>query len=134
MYSIDGGTTTQATGIFSNLAANFYEFTVIDDNNCTFNELYDLSQPQSVNIVSTSVSSDYNGSQISCFGASDGILSVNVSGGTPPYNYSFVTDPTVYPLAANNLITNLSAGLQTIQLIDNNGCISPPELFELPLL
>ena len=131
VYSIDGGITTQATGIFSNLAANFYDFTVIDDNNCIYNEFYDLSQPQSVNIVSTSVSSDYNGSQISCFGASDAILNVNVSGGTPPYNYSFVTDPTVYPLAANNLITNLSAGLQTLQLIDNNGCISPPELFEV---
>ena len=40
-YSTDGGTTTQASGIFSNLSANTYEFTVIDDNGCFFNELYD---------------------------------------------------------------------------------------------
>ena len=84
LYSIDSGTTTQATGVFfSNLSANTYEFTVIDDNNCSYSELYDLNQPQAVNIVSALVSSDYNGSQVTCFGASDAILSVNALGGTP---------------------------------------------------
>ena len=63
LYSIDSGTTTQATGV-SNLSANTYEFTVIDDNNCSYSELYDLNQPQAVNIVSALVSSDYNGSQV----------------------------------------------------------------------
>ena len=70
VYSSDGGITTQATGVFSNLSANTYVSVVIDDNNCSFNELYILSQPQAVNIVSASVISDFNGSQISCFGAS----------------------------------------------------------------
>ena len=130
-YSTDGGITTQATGVFSNLSANTYEFTVIDDNNCSFNELYDLNQPQAVNIVSALVSSDYNGSQLSCFGASDAVLNVNATGGIPPYNYSLVPDPTVLPLPANNLITNLSAGLQTIQLIDGNGCLSSLQPFEV---
>lgn len=131
VYSIDGGITTQVAGVFSNLSANTYEFTVIDDNNCSYNQLYDLNQPQAVSIVSALVSSDYNGSQLSCFGASDAVLNVNAIGGTPPYNYSFVPDPTVFPLPANNLITNLSAGLQTLQLIDDNGCLSSPQPFEV---
>lgn len=131
LYSIDGGITTQPTGVFSNLSANTYEFTVIDDNNCSYDQLYDLNQPQTLNIVSALVSSDYNGSQLSCFGASDAVLNVNATGGTPPYNYSLVPDPTVFPLPANNLITNLSAGLQTLQLIDNNGCLSSPQPFEV---
>tara|TARA_B100001057_G_scaffold405025_1_gene417822 strand:+ start:704 stop:4264 length:3561 start_codon:yes stop_codon:yes gene_type:complete len=131
MYSIDGGVTTQLAGIFSNLSANTYEFSVVDDNNCSYNQFYDLNQPQVVSIVSVLVSSDYNGSQLSCFGASDATLSVNATGGTPPYNYSFVPDPTVFPLPANNLITNLSAGLQTFQLTDDNGCLSSPQPFEV---
>ena len=131
VYSTDGGITTQATGVFSNLSANTYEFTVIDDNNCSYNEFYDLNQPQAVNIVSALVSSDYNGSQLSCFGAADAVLNVNASGGTPPYNYSFTPDPSVFPLPANNLITNLSAGLQTLQIIDDNGCLSSPQPFEV---
>lgn len=131
IYSIDGGITTQAAGVFPNLAANTYEFTVIDDNNCSYNQFYDLNQPQEVSIVSALVSSDYNGSQLSCFGASDAVLNVNSTGGTPPYNYSFVPDPTIFPLPANNLITNLSAGLQTLQLTDDNGCLSSPQPFEV---
>ena len=131
VYSKDGGISTQLTGVFSNLSANTYEFTVIDDNNCSFNELYDLNQPLAVNIVSALVSSDYNGSQLTCFGASDAVLNVNATGGTPPYNYSLVPDPTVLPLPANNLITNLSAGLQTLQLIDDNGCLSSLQPFEV---
>ena len=131
VYSSDGGITTQATGVFSNLSANTYEFIVIDDNNCSFNELYNLSQPQAVNIVSALVFSDYNGSQLSCFGASDAVLNVDPTGGTPPYYYSLMPDPTVFPLPANNLITNLSAGLQSLQLIDDNGCLSSIQPFEV---
>ena len=82
VYSKDGGITTQLTGVFSNLSANTYEFTVIDDNNCSYSELYDLNQPQAVNIVSALVSSDYNGSQLTCFGASDAVLSVNAGRNT----------------------------------------------------
>ena len=34
-------------------------------------------------------------------------------------------------MPANNLITNLSAGLQTLQLIDDNGCLSSLQPFEV---
>jgi gliding motility-associated-like protein len=37
-----------------------------------------------INIVS-----DFNGQAISCAGASDGILEVQITGGTPPYNYEW---------------------------------------------
>ena len=131
LYSMDGGTTTQTSGDFTSLAAGTYEFTVIDENNCSHNEFFDLNQPSEITIVSANVTSDYNGSQVSCFGASDGVLTVDFDGGTLPYSYNLIPDPTVFPLAATNLITNLSAGLQTIQAIDGNGCISTPLPFEI---
>jgi gliding motility-associated-like protein len=131
IYSIDGGATTQTSGDFTSLTAGTYEFTVIDDNNCSYNEFYDLNQPSELSIVSATVTSDYNGSQVSCFGASDAIITVDFDGGNAPYSYNLVPDPTVFPLAANNLITNLSAGLQTLQAIDFNGCVSTPLPFEI---
>ena len=73
--------------------AGTYEFTVIDDNNCSYNEFYDLNQPSELSIVSATVTSDYNGSQVSCFGASDAIITVDFDGGNAPYSYNLVPDP-----------------------------------------
>ena len=121
----------QSSGVFPNLSADDYEITIIDDNNCIFSETYSLSQPQEVNIGSTTITSNYNGSEVSCFGASDAVLNINPSGGTTPYSYSLVPDPTVFPVPGNNLITNLSSGIQTIQIFDANNCESAPQPFEI---
>ena len=131
LYSIDGGITTQTSGDFPSLSAGTYVVTVIDENNCSHNEFFDLNQPSEMTIVSANVTSDYNGSQVSCFGASDGVLTVDFDGGTLPYSYNLIPDPTIFPLPASNLITNLSTGLQTIQAIDANGCLSSPQPFEI---
>ena len=40
-------------------------------------------------------------------------------------------DPTVFPVPGNNLITNLSSGIQTIQIFDANNCESAPQPFEI---
>ena len=130
-YSIDGGLTMQGSGVFSNLSADDYEITIFDDNNCIFSETYSLTQPQEVNIVSTTITSNYNGSEVSCFGASDAVLNINASGGTIPYSYSLVPNPTILPVPVNNLITNLPAGIQTIQIFDANNCESTPQPFEI---
>ena len=74
---------------------------------------------------------------MSCFGASDGVLSVDFSGGTPPYSYTMTPNPAVLSLSASNLISNLSAGSQTLLAIDDNGCFSSPvdvEIVEPELL
>ena len=131
LYSTDGGLTTQSSGVFNNLPSASYEVTVIDDNNCTYQESILLNQPDALSISSATVSSDFNGSELSCFGASDGALTVDFIGGTPPYNYNLAPDPTLYPLAASNIIPNLSAGIQTLIAVDDNGCVSPPLDFEI---
>ena len=130
-YSIDGGVTVQASGVFPSLSAGDYEITIFDDNNCEFSETYSLTQPQEISILSTAVTSDYNGSEVSCFGASDAVLNIDVSGGTAPYGYSLAPNPAILPIPMNNLITNLSAGTQTIVVFDANNCESSPQSFEV---
>lgn len=130
-YSLDLGTTAQSSGVFSSLSASTYNVSVVDNNNCVYQEQYILNEPQELTVNSTTVISDFNGSQISCFGASDAVLSIDAFGGIPPYNYALLPNPNYSPLQANNTITNLSAGFQTFQLIDENGCESLIENFEI---
>jgi len=130
-YSLDTGNNTQSSGVFSGLSALLYNVSVIDNNNCVYQEQYFLNEPQELTVNSTTVISDFNSSQVSCFDAADAVLSVDAFGGNPPYNYALLPNLNYLPLQANNTITNLSAGFQTFQLIDDNGCESSIENFEI---
>ena len=61
--------------------------TTIDDNNFNFSTIVGLEivEPQELTIGSVNTVSE-----VSCFGGSDGSISISASGGTGPYNY-FVT-------------------------------------------
>ena len=52
----------------------------------------------------------------SCFGIADGAISIEAWGGTPPYNYSWNTEPT----QTSNTIENLSAGTYNCTISDSN--------------
>jgi hypothetical protein len=56
--------------------------------------------------------SNYNGFNISCFGAKNGSISTTVTGGTPPYNYVWSNSDN----AAN--IFNLAAGFYSVRVTD----------------
>jgi len=57
---------------------------------------------------------------VSCFGGSNGTATVNVSGGTSPFTYSWNTNPIQTGITA----TNLTAGTYTVTITDGNGCIN----------
>ncbi|MBC7937950.1 MAG: SprB repeat-containing protein [Rhizobacter sp.] len=59
---------------------------------------------------------------INCFGATDGTITVVASGGTAPYNYT-IAGPTVNTTGAlSGVFTGLAAGSYTVTVTDNNGC------------
>ena len=66
------------------------------------------------------VSSDYNGEHISCFGAFDGQITADVSGGVSPYEYSINGSSYTY----NNVFSLLTEGTYSISYRDANGCTS----------
>ncbi|WP_170110183.1 T9SS type A sorting domain-containing protein [Flavilitoribacter nigricans] len=111
-YSIDGGTTYQASGAFNNLSAGMYTVTVRDANGCTSSCDATVEQPDAL-------SCDATPSDVSCFGGSDGSISVSGSGGTTPYEYS-IDGGTTYQ--ASGVFNNLSAGMYTVTIRDANGC------------
>ncbi|MFB0923683.1 MAG: SprB repeat-containing protein, partial [Vicingaceae bacterium] len=88
---ISGGTTPYIyswsgngdTGSLSDsLIAGIYTLTMIDTNGCQFVDSATILEPTPLNL-------NVIGSNISCFGGSDGIAQAVVSGGTPNYSYSW---------------------------------------------
>ncbi len=109
-YSLNGGP-LQSSNVFSGLAAGNYSIRVVDANGC--NSTYPVSvaagAPLNANVIKTNVS---------CNGAVDGTITVNISNGTPPYQYSLdnVTWQT------SNVFTGLAPATYTVYYRDNNAC------------
>ncbi len=98
--------------LIDSLAAGTYIVQLIDSANClAFNsDTLVIDQPDSVSVTS-SQSEDYGGSE--------GWISVNTSGGTPPYSY--VWDPGG---DTTDSIFGLSTGSYTLTITDGNVCVT----------
>jgi large repetitive protein len=117
-YLWDAAAGNQTTQEATNLGAGTYSVTVTDDNGCTIERNITLVEPPQLD-ATTSVTSDYNGEDISCNGFTDGSAEVNPTDGTPPYTY-------LWDAAAGNQTTqeatNLGAGTYFVTVTDDNGC------------
>ncbi len=102
---------TQNTPTATGLSAGTYTLTVLDTNGCTDTASVTILQSSSLN--TSTVTTD-----VLCNGGSNGTASINVSGGTAPYTYSWNTSPTQTAATA----TGLSPGSYTVVVIDSNGC------------
>lgn len=112
-YTYTLGSTTNATGVFNNLAAGNYNVVVTDQNGCSITVPVTIIQPTAA--LTASVTNQTN---VSCFGGNDASVSVTASNGTGPYTYQ---------LGASNNATGqfntLTSGNYTVVITDANGCI-----------
>lgn len=93
-----------------NLKAGVYSVTVFDEYLCEGTATYTISEPAKLTVKLD------NQRNITCHGKKDGILSVDGSGGTAPYTFSWSNGST------NAKITNLLPGSYTVTITDKNGC------------
>src|ERR1041385_4665810 len=77
-----------------NLMAGNYTASIIDANGCLATSQASVTQPLP---LSTGIASSQS---VSCNGGSNGSASVNASGETAPYNYSWNTNPPQYNATA----------------------------------
>ena len=110
-YSLNGGA-AQATGVFNTLGAGNYNILVTDNNGCIYSVAFTITQP--VQLVAQ-ISSSTN---VTCFGAADGTASVDVTGGTTPYSYSW-DDPSSQ---TTSKATGLAPGTYHVTVTDAKGC------------
>lgn len=115
--SIPSSPNVTITGNIMNAPAGVYIITVTDNAGCTKNETLTISQPTVISGTSA-ITSNYNGVQLSCLGATDGKIIVTATGGTDAYEYS--ADNGTYQ--TSNVLMNLGAGTHTLKVKDANGC------------
>lgn len=118
-YSAISGSPTSFTtnNHFNNISAGAYYVTVKDQNGCYVNSgSFTITEPDPVNFIG------YEVSDISCFGLSDGQISIQVDGGVGNFSYSidngasWQTDSIFYDLFEGSYIINAK---------DSNGCEIP---------
>ncbi len=112
-FSIDNGTTNQASGTFTGLSAGTYDILITDANNCTFTAQITLTEPTA---LSGSITTQTN---VLCNGGNNGSVTIVAADGTPGYQYS-IDGGTTYQ--ASGTFGTLTAGSYTITIQDANLC------------
>lgn len=97
-----------------NLPIATYYVVLQDTSGCEADSLVDLNGPALFQVASITRT------HVTCYGAATGTITTNMTGGTPPYSYSYAGGS--YGLA--NGKTNLTAGTYSIEMIDDNGCVA----------
>ena len=87
-----------------------------DSQGCQATVTVTLGQPDSL-VVTAAVSSDYQGRDLSCTGAADGMASGAASGGTGPYSYSWDQG------SLDSTASGLGAGSYVLTVTDAQGCV-----------
>ena len=106
-YNWAGGSTAQNR---TNLSAGSYQVTVTDIKGCSVSASATITQPPAA------VSASANSTNINCYGASTGSVTLSATGGTTPYTYNWGGGITTQN--RNNLV----AGTYTATVTDLNGC------------
>ncbi|MBI4647087.1 MAG: PKD domain-containing protein [Bacteroidia bacterium] len=94
----------------SGLSQGIYYLTVTDSNNCSTMDSININEPAPLLLNLTKT-------DISCFGAADGTVTSNVSGGTSPYFY-------LWNMGCTDVTCNVFTGATyTVTVTDANGCV-----------
>jgi len=113
-WTNSSGTPVSSVEDPSGLPAGTYSLAVTDANGCLFNfpDLATIAEPPPLTAGLTRT-------DVTCFGAGDGTITVTAAGGAGPYEYS--SDGITYQGAAT--IGPLNAGFYTIWTRDANSCV-----------
>jgi len=110
-YTLTPTGLTNATGIFTGLAAQAYTVTVRDAAGCLTTTTITLTQPLALTLNLTPFA-------VSCNAASNGSITAVAGGGTTPYQYSLNGGP----FGGSASFTGLTAGVYSVTVRDNNNC------------
>ncbi|HXK80777.1 MAG TPA: T9SS type A sorting domain-containing protein [Bacteroidales bacterium] len=116
--SVSGGTSpytyewsnNQQTQNINSLIAGTYIVTISDNSVCEKIDSATIYQPEEL------IGSINDITNVTCFNGNDGIININVTGGTPPYSFLWSNN------AETQNIYNLTAGTYALTITDNNNC------------
>lgn len=86
-----------------------YSVNVVDNNNCAAGNSVTILQPELLTVSAS-------GTNVSCYGGSDGSATAVVAGGIPPYEFLWNNNNSTQD------ILNLASGVFEVSVTDANGC------------
>lgn len=122
-------TTGLTTGITdqnpTTLCAGQYYVIVTDATGCTDqSNVITINEPPVLNASAAAY-------DVSCFGVCDGSVDVDITGGTPGYNFTWTTVPGGSGVGATDTLFGLCPGQFEINATDANGCPITPIIVEV---
>ena len=102
--------------ILTQLPPDTFVVQLTDQNGCDRFYEFEITEPTALT-SNTGILSNYNGSDVSCFGVSDGSVYVNYFGATAPYNVSWSPG-----FQTTDTIVDLPAGEYIATITDSNSC------------
>ncbi|MBI2967083.1 MAG: gliding motility-associated C-terminal domain-containing protein [Bacteroidetes bacterium] len=109
-YWLPGGA---STAMVNNLYAGLYIVTVTDSKGCTGTDVAVISNSNAPVLTVISLTNS------TCYGDSNGTITVSATGGTPPLTFSWNTNPP----QAGATATGLTEGNYSVSVTDSIGCI-----------
>ncbi len=117
MLTVNGGTAPYSyqwsNGVqddtVQGLSGGDHSVTIEDSLGCTLTRTYTLNEPDSLEL-------EISKRDLDCYGDEDGIISVDASGGVPPYEYDWSNG------AKKDSLTNMPGGIYSVVVTDSNGC------------
>ncbi|MFK7949986.1 MAG: SprB repeat-containing protein, partial [Saprospiraceae bacterium] len=114
--------THNGTAVFEVPQPGNYRIDVTDNIGCVTNSAFvDMTactSPCSTFLMGGGITSNYNGADISCDGASDGSIVIMPTGGNYPYTYSWSVNVT----STDSIATNLNDDSYSVTVTDADGC------------
>lgn len=111
VYTYTWSVAGQSGSRIENLTAGTYSITVRDQSGCQSVQNFTITEPSLLSASVTSVT------DATCIGGNNGAAQISVTGGTPPYTYSW--SPGV---GSSPAIFNASAGTYQVRIRDANFC------------
>jgi gliding motility-associated-like protein len=105
----------QATGVFSNLAAGLYSVAVQSGDCNAVSTPITITDPPLLEVIKPVIKTD-----ITCFGESNGSITINTTGGTGIIQYAI--SPNLNQFFTKNTFTDLGPGTYRILVQDQAGC------------
>lgn len=115
-YIWNNGASTDSIG---NLCAGSYQLSVTDSSGCFTSSTIGIASPLAPVIQFDSIV------HVNCQGLTTGLARAQVSGGSPPYTYSWNTTP----MQTTNMATGLTVGNYILTVTDNLGCQSSQNIY-----
>lgn len=111
-WTSDKGFSASTEDIY-NIPSNTYDLTITDSENCIYDTAVFVSEPDSLALTSEIT-------KVFCNAFSDGAIEVSVTGGVPPYSYSWANTEIILT-DETPIISGLPMGSYYLTITDNNG-------------